>query len=330
MTIKDANELELDTSDSTEILDEVTEPLEGGEVTDASSSAATDENDGSPLSVVRDVVGARKDATAASSAEGSEGGTTADGKEPKEPDNEEFSDVPFHKHPRFQGLIRERNELRPDAERYRNVQNFLDSSGLSSEEAANGLATMARAKVDPAGAWEEIKPWVQKLLHAAGEVLPDDLAQRVTAGELTQETALEVSRSRAKSTAVDTRTSFEQQQRDRRDQSALGTSLMTAATDWEKDRLAKDPNFAAKIVPLQKEIAWLHSQEGKPKTPEGVRDQLKRAYEAVNKQIKPAAPIPVRTAKPAVRPVTGGQVAGNVRPAPKSTLDIIKANRRTA
>lgn len=313
-------------------LDVVAEKPEGETAAPAKSSVATgEEADEGSLSVVRDVVEEGKKASAAASpAEGEEAGSDAGGTATnKEPDNENFSDVPFHKHPRFQEVIRQRNSFKVDAERYQNVQSFLDNSGMTADEAANGLISMAKAKTDPAAAWAEIKPWVQKLLIAAGEVLPDELAARVQKGELTQEAAFELSRSRAQVASVDSRQSFAQQQAERRAQTQLANDLVSTATSWEKDRQIKDPNFAAKQPLLMREVAFLHAQEGKPSTVAGVTDQLQRAYKAVNAAFKAATPTPAQR-RPAIKPVTGGTVAGNVREAPKNTLDIVRANRRVA
>lgn len=325
---KDANTQVSDTSADTEILD--ANDAVTNDVVDASSSVATGEAEGSETpNIVRDVVDERteKPDAAASPATGDEAGEGADdASSKKEPDNENFSDVPFHKHPRFRDLLQQRNESVADAGRYRNVQRFLDDNGLSSEDGANALTIFAQAKVDPVGAWAAVKPWVQQLLIAAGEVVPDDLQSRVTAGELSREAAMEIGRERAKASSLESRQKFQTAQGERKAASDLGRTLVSTAQDWETDRRAKDPNFEAKLPQLQREIAWIHQQEGKPNTSEGVKDQLKRAYKAVNESFRAAAPAPAAK-RPAIRPVTGGQVAQNIRPdKPKSTLDIVRAH----
>lgn len=329
MSTKDAKQGS-ETSADTEILDAGDTGTEAvtNEVVEASSSTAQGEAEGKDTpNIVRDVVDERveKPEAAASPAEGSEAGEGADDAAPKKQDDENFTDVPFHKHPRFQSLLRQRNEAHGDATRYRNVQRFLDDNGLSSEEGANALTIFAQARVDPVGAWAAVKPWVQQLLIAAGEVVPDDLQSRVTAGELTREAAMEIGRERAKATSLESKQKFQTQRTERQAADDLGRSLVGTAQEWETDRRAKDPNFEAKLPLIQKEIAWLHAQEGKPNTPDGVKDQLKRAYKAVNDGFRSAAPAPAAR-KPAIRPVTGGQVAQNIRPnKPQSTLDIIRA-----
>lgn len=274
------------------------------------------------LSVVRDVVDKREPAAAASSATVEVPGQTT-GDQSTQKDDENFSDVPFNKHPRFQEVLRQRNDFKVDAVRYRNVQNFIDQNGLGAEEAAELLTIGGLMKVNPIEAWKRMKPAIQKLLVAAGEVLPDDLKDRVAKGEITADAAMEVSRSRATVDATHAQRSFEQQRSDQTRSTELRNTLMGAAAAWEADRHLRDPNFDAKLPLVQKEVVWLQSQEGKPDTPQGVQDQLRRAYEAVNA----AAPTPVAPTsrqKPAITPVNGGQVTGDVRPAPQSTLDIIK------
>lgn len=321
---------EMGSSTINEDPDAVVAAADGAAAANAGSSTANDDNDDGLLGVVRDVVKDRATPdAAASSADGTEGGLDADGKPlPTGPDNETFSDVPFHKHPRFQEVITQRNSFREDAGRYRNVVEYLDANNLNAEEASNALATFARAKVDPAGAFAELKPWLQKLLVAAGEVLPDDLQARVTAGEMTAEVALEVSRERSKVKSFEAKTGFEAQRAARTSQTNLVQQLVTTADDWARDRRVKDPNFAAKEPLLMREIAYLQSTEGKPKDAAGVSAQLKKAYDAVNKSFKaPAAAAPAAR-KPAIKPVVNGTVNGTVREKPKTTLDIVRANRR--
>lgn len=321
-------------SSTTQNLDEVVvnDPLEGevdGAASAESSTAQTDDNDAGLLNVVRDVVKDRP-AAAASSAEGAEAGQGAgDTAASAGPDNENFSDVPFHKHPRFKVLVEQRNVFREDAGRYKNITDYLEQNSLSSEEAANALSTFARAKYDPAGAFTELKPWLQNLLIAAGEVLPDDLKDRVAKGEVSSDVALELSRERARSKSHETRQGFEAQRQQRTTQVNLATELATTAQSWEADRKVKDPNFAAKEPLLLREIAYLQQQEGKPKEKAGVLAQLQKAYEAVNKTFRAPAAQQQQQRRPAAKPVVSGQTNnGAVVPAkPRSTLDIVRANR---
>lgn len=292
---------------------------------DANSSPATGEDEGL-LSVVRDVITeSRGPQDTAPPAEGIETGQPGD-EQPKTDDDENFSDVPFHKHPRFQQLLRQRNSFKQDAERYNNVQTFLDNAGLDAEEAADGLSIMGLMKTNPVEAWQRMKPAIQKLLVAAGEVLPADLQQMVKEGRMDQAAALEVSRARAGAQSVQVQRSFDQQRQQRQTQHTAFTAVQDAVSGWEADRRRKDPNFEAKMIGIQKEILFLQRTEGRPDTPEAARAQLEKAYKAVNDALPKAPPAPQQ--KPAIKPVTGGQVAGNQAPAAQSTLDIIKAKRR--
>lgn len=294
----------------------------------AGSSAATDETPKDTLSVVRDVIASGQEAAtegAGSSPEGEE--ATVATTDEKTADDDNYTDVPFHKHPRFQHLLREKKAAEVDAVRYRNVESFLERSNLDAAEAADGLEIMGLAKTDPAAAWERIKPWVEKIATAAGVIMPADLQEKVREGVLTREAAIEVSRARAQVQSIQTREQFQRQQAERRAQEDGAKAIFSAATSWEADRQAKDPNFAVKLPALQREIAYLQTIEGRPTTPEGVKEQCDRAYRAVNTAFVP--PATQVAPKPAMRPVMGGQVAGTAAAEPKSTLDIIRANRRS-
>lgn len=322
----DDNDLALTSSDSAQVEDAVL--ADGSAGADAGSSPATGEKaDADLLSVARDVIDKEKAKAADSpSADGAEAGSPAgaEKQEPKEVDDENFSDVPFHKHPRFKKLLQQRDEFKLDATRYRNIENFLETNHLNGEEAGEALTIAGLIKSNPVAAWERLKPTVQELLQAAGEVLPDDLRQMVDAGHMSREAAFEVSRSRAKVQTIEGQRGLEAQLAERRAAQQASEANMNAAVAWESERRTRDPNFEAKLAPLQREVAFLQLQEGRPSTPEGVKDQLNRAYKAVSAvYVAPAA----AAAPKAIKPVTGGQVAGNAQPKPKSTLEIIRANR---
>jgi len=315
----------LEMNDISEIQDEADAGQSAEQSADAASSTAEDVSkpvEADTLSIVRDVVGAKDEAAASSATEAAKDGqTTVDPATTKEPDNAEYSDVPFNKHPRFQEVLTKLKTAETDAVRYRNVENFIAEQGLGAEEAADLLRIGGLMKTNPAEAWRLMRPTVEKVLKAAGEILPDDLKQRVQAGQLDQETAAEISRNRATLQSVEARQQFERERVDARDQENRSSQIQGAVSSWEADRKLKDPNFAAKMPALSREVVWLQSQEGKPTDPLAVQQQLQRAYDTVSASF---VPVPTPRPKPAIRPVTGGQVASAVRPEPTNTLDIIR------
>lgn len=302
---------------------------------DAPSSSAEDVSKPATkdtLSIVRDVVGQPEEAVASSAEKAAEVEPSATETETTKQDDPEYSDVPFNKHPRFQEVLTKLKTAEADAVRYRNVDQFITSNGLTGQEAADFLQIAALAKRDPVAAWPLMQPFVQNVLRAAGEVLPNDLQARVSAGEIPLDVAREISRSRASMQSVEARTAFEREQAVVRQTQDAQDAIQATVKTWETDRKIKDPNFEAKMPALQREIAWLQKSEGRPQSPVEVQQQLQKAYDAVSATYSP--PKPVRQAQPrAITPVTGGQVTGTVTPAkPQSTLDVIKAvvSQRTA
>jgi hypothetical protein len=289
----------------------------------APSSSADAGGDDKLLSVVRDAVQPHDAAASqADNGTGTQPGSkdvpaSAAAPDPDDRDNE-FGDVPFRQHPRFRQLIRQRNAFKDDATRYRNVQNFLDANGLSGEEAFNGLRIMALMKVDPAQAWKELQPHVQRLIQQTGEVLPRDLADEVRAGKLPLERAKELSRARAAEMTRGQAGEF-RQQLDRQNQARqLVASVQQAVADWERTERARDPDFESLYEDLKRESAYNFHSGRRAKTPQEALEFVKKDYAAVK-----ARRVPTQQRRP-INPVLGGQVAGNARPQPKSMLDVVK------
>lgn len=322
-------ELDDNTADlqSSEQVNDVAEtPAADAEVSGAADPSPANDEPKDMLSVVRDVVSKPEDTAPSAEGDAEEDQTAAGETEPEaetQPDDTNFSDVPFNKHPRFQQLLRKSKENEADAGQYRVVQTFLKENNLSPDEAADGLHIMALMKSDPAKALEMLKPRLKQLLESTGETLPADLRQRVQSGELPLEAAKEVSRARAVQQHTLERQRQDEQRRQEEAANQHRTVLRDTAASWLQDRALRDPAFQSKEPLMQREIALLQRNEGIPQSPEGVRDQLLRAYQEVNKQARVVAPAPAP--KPAVRPVVGGTAPGNPAPAPTSMLEAMKA-----
>lgn len=320
--IADTEELETST-----VQDEADASQEAEQSASAQSSGAEDVSETAEegtLSIVRDVVSKTEEEpkAAASSANEADGQKTGEVETTTEQDNENYSDVPFNKHPRFQQVLGKLKAAETDAQRYRNVETFIGEQGLSGDEAAELLQIGGLIKTNPVEAWKRVLPTIQQLAIAAGEVLPDDLRQRVQAGEVSREVAMDLSRQRAANQSLTARQEWERNNSQQRQVVELQQQIGSTVTSWESERRARDPNFEAKLPAIEREVAWLQSKHGKPRDPNGVRAQLQQAYDAVSAQF--AVPTPAAPKRATQRPVTGGQVNGNVRPEPASTLDIIE------
>lgn len=322
----DAN-MDARSSDVSETLDETVNTEADAEVIDDGGAKSSDAQDGaveqSTLDIVRDVVKDDEDDEEDAPAADASTETPQEGEESEQvadEDDEGFSDVPFNQHPRFKQLLRQRDVYRTDAQEYRKITDFMKASSLSGEDAAQGFQIMAAMKTDPIKAWELLKPHVQAVLVAAGEVLPAELEQRVQTGEISREAAMSWNRDRARAGSFETQQSHLRQQSERQAQEARAMEIQNTAAQWERDRQLRDPRFGEKLEPLKREIAYLQATEGRPTTPEGVRAQLQKAYDAVK---LPEASAP-KTAPQAKKPVIGGSVSNaNAKPEARSTLDII-------
>lgn len=327
----DANEEDLRSSEQVTDVNDTAAPADG---VAAEPSTATGEPE-SLLSVVRDVLKTDDTASPADKAK------TADGDNPdaalkddgNQEDDPDYSSVPFNKHPRFQELLKKSKDnekrvadLEPAAAQFRNIDGYMRQNSISAEEAADAMDFLAMAKKNPAAALARIKPMIQQLLVASGEVLPDDLKQRVQVGEMPADAAREVSRSRAALAQQETLRAREQEVQEEQRARDHAQQLGTAAQTWAADRNVKDPSFKDKFPFLQSEVALLQRTEPKPQNAEEVQAQLNRAYANVNQRMR--AITPAAAPRPAIRPVTGGTAPGNQSAQPASMQEAVRLAMR--
>lgn len=282
---------------------------------ESSPAGETDAKDRqSLLSVIQDAVKKPEDAAGASST--IEGAEKVEGEEEapaakaegagEEPDD---SKLPFHNHPRWQQVIAERNELKPRAEQFDRITGFMDSNRLAPAEVAEGFEVMALLKSgDPdklRQALEWFEPRVQALRGALGEVLPDDIQQKVDEGALDADAAAELAATRA---AERLRVQREKDDGDRatsaekaRVASEAATAAAQAVQTWEDGIRKTDPDYARKAELVETTSMAMVLKEGRPNTAEEALALAKRAYAKVNEQFAALRPTPkpVNTVTPA-------------------------------
>jgi hypothetical protein len=232
-------------------------------------------------------------------------------------DKTEDADVPFHKHPRWQELKRERDTFKSDAEQYQSIQQFMRVNQLEPEEVAAGYEIMALMRRDPQAALDKLLPYVQQLELVTGARLPDDLAARVNDGVVDKETAAETARLRFESQ----RRTAEAEAASRREQaqSAQATiqTIQSAVRAVEQEIRTADPDFARKQPFLVDRVRVLIAAE-QPKTPEEASAIVRKAHSEVSELLKPMI-----QRKP-VRTMTSGDSSTSGRQAPTSLREAIE------
>lgn len=235
-------------------------------------------------------------------------------------DEDSYEEVPFNKHPRFQELVKEKNEYKVDAERYQNITNFLDENKVSADEAAAGLQIMALMKKDPVEALNALKPYVETLSQAAGYVLPDDIQNKVNDGYMDEDVGKELARSRAEvQNERAQREALIQDQQQQTQQAQLHDVAMSV-TDWENKTRSTDPDYDLKQAEIDDRVRVLVATQGRPNTTQDALAMAKQAYTEVNERHKKRYGN-----KPAMRTASGGNLAGTPQAEPNNLNEAIQA-----
>lgn len=304
--------------------------LENGATQAAEDANKPGETEDSLLSVVQSVV----EQSAEQSAQGSDTDSPteeqgqhtateqADGQQA-----DDFSKLPFNKHPRFRDLVKEKNtykaqvaEYEADAKQYREIQRFMQTNNLTPEEVAQSLDLLAKMKSgDPAEAYELMLQRTQALAVAAGKQLPPDLEEKVEQGYIDRETAQDLHRQRVD---AERRAELAQSQLERRsvqDQRSQVAAMANAVAAWEQATKATDPDFDLKAELVKDRVRAHVASNGMPKSAEEALKLSKDAYDAVTQTL-----LRVRGDRTPMRPAVGGKTNGSVAPEPKNLLDVIR------
>lgn len=303
---------------------DVTAPVVAEGSTDANPAASSpaDEKDAKQptdlLSVVKDAVAKPEEVAAPSAAEGE--GEAQAGEAEEKPEGKTDADqaaadakLPFHEHPRWKEVVAERNSFREDAGRFRQIDSFMQTNGLTPQEVGEGFDVMAKLKSGTpenlAEAREFFASRLKFLDEALGNVVPDDLRQRVDAGEMTEAAAQELAKARSsdklRAEQLKQRETVDTETQERQTRANIATAMATAVDDWEKQAKAADPDYARKADMVETTCRAIVQRTGQPPaTPEQAVALVKQAYEHVSKTFKGLVPTP----KP-IRPAPSGSSA---------------------
>jgi len=318
-------------------MEEVKKPLEqdpstSSEETDvpAQSSSADGESDESLLDVVTSALHDQgsfseeeklvsESQTEQEDVKQEEGNADYDASSTEKPvDEETYSDVPFHEHPRFKKLIAERNELRKAGDQHNALTGWLRDNNLTAEDAVEAFRVAATMKNDPGAAYDLLNGHLEKLSVSTGHTLPEDIQTKVDDGYLDEESATELSRARAE--AAYQKQLREQQHQDITHQNAQSqhSHLSQTVDDWETRTRQSDPDYSLKQPEIDDRVRVLISERGRPASSEQALQMAQEAYDVVNQRYRARQPEkqPMRTA-------TGGKLGGTPSPEPKSVMDAV-------
>jgi hypothetical protein len=209
-----------------------------------------------------------------------------------------------------------------EAGHYRQFVEFLDTNGVTQDEANELFNIGALMKNNPFKALELIAPHYNNLLEVTGNILPPDLVQQVKQGYMTQAAAVEVSRARAQGRVIPAVQQQTQQRQEVRQQGQTVAQMQSAIGSWEQKWSTSDPDYNIKKDRVLDRIELMLARAQRSNTlPQTVEQAVKLAEKAkaeVENELRQYRPRkPVST-------VDGGGANSSHLPEPKDTRDVIR------
>lgn len=250
-------------------------------------------------------------------------------------DKPDDAKLPFHKHPRFQEVMRERNEVRqqlasakPLIDQATQLNTFRQQRNVSDTTFQAAIELAALMDNDPVKAIEALRPHFEALQMWNGERLPDDLQAQVAAGTLPLDAAKELSLSRMRAQQQQGQQKTFQQQQEQLAQRNVMSSLQT----WAESKTTTNPDFKPKASPQAQDGPWEYANQQyalacmttPPRSPQDAVALAEKAYEqtqAFFKQFRKAPVLEKRLGSAASTRASAAPAKTEV----KSARDIAKA-----
>lgn len=207
--------------------------------------------------------------------------------------------LPFNTHPRFQELIKRdkesrefRETVKPVVERMESIDKYCQAHNIAPEQFKDFIEITALVNVDPAQALKRLEPLIQHLQRFQGEVLPEDLQTKVTAGTMEMADAKELAALRVQKRFIEQRGQQSVSQE-------RGQATYNALTEWEQGVSKSDPDYARKSGHVNAKFSLLAANYPNGSLSPQLAVQLaKQAYDEVNgfvssfiPKAKPTSPV---------------------------------------
>jgi hypothetical protein len=245
----------------------------------------------------------------------------------KAPDAQE---LPFHKHPRWQEMVAEREALKPKAEQFEKINHFMTSNGLTPQEMAEGMYVMALMKNNPVEAYQRLNGYVQNLARFTGDVLPPELQTKVDEALIDRESAKELARLQAerdfimgRQAQAYQRSQQEQEYIQQEETLARSQAMVNAVSQWEQVERSRDPEWSAKYEMVQDRVKALLAERPASNPSEAI-EIARRALSDVNARLRPLA-----GRNTPLRVPTSSMSSVSASPAPRSLSDVIRLGLQT-
>lgn len=294
--------------------------LELSQDQDVLSSSTESETEDDLLSVVQSAIDNGETAeTESQSVEEETEDVQTDTPLTEESEKEVLDNVPLHLQPRFKEVIAEKNEYKRGHEQYEKIQSSLREMRLSAEETAQGLSIMGLMKSNPQAALEALQPIINNLQQVTGQIIPNDIQQKIEDGYMDEDVGKELARTRAD---VQIQKNANQQMLNEQEQMKTRSeinSLAQSVTNWEKNVRKTDPDFDFKQDEIDDRVSALVRERGRPNNSDDAVALAQEAYDTVNKRYRSRMGV-----KSPIRSLSGGKLGGSPIPEPKSLMEAVQ------
>jgi hypothetical protein len=234
---------------------------------------------------------------------------------------EDGEEPPFHKHPRWQELKRERDGLKGEAEAFRGLQGFMQRANLTTDDVNVGFDMMAAIRNNPEKAVPLLENLLATLKVETGLALPADLQAKVESGHIDEDTAREFAQVRRQAAAA-ANASTRVESDGTAAKQARAREAGQAVSGWEAAKATSDPDWRVKRQRVQDKIELHFHKHGAPADAVAAVKLAQDSYDAVTKEMVALRP----RKKPIVPAQAGGTIPATSKP--KTMLEVVEAALR--
>jgi hypothetical protein len=189
---------------------------------------------------------------------------------------------------------REIEHLRPAAEQFDKVVRFVQEAGLVPDEVNQLFEIGKNLKQDPRKAYDQIKPVFEQLQRMFGDILPDDLQDKVNKGLITAPDAKALAEARTNAAIAEQRanrssereTQFRQQTVNRE----LVDEVRAKVSGWEASKEKADPDWKLKQPHVMRAIKVALHERGTPPNAAEAVEIAEKALAEINADFKALVP----------------------------------------